>query len=150
MARRKTRDQSRNAWWAGIALLAAVVGFSQIWQLWIIPLLTWIVYELCYCPTNCGVQTNRGEPCRNHATGRLYACSLTVHRTMKNRALLDLLPIMAERRRQFRQMPEGGAAATETAEQVSLEPHQRVMVYLIAVTSVVMTVYLVLTIATII
>lgn len=41
-------------------------------------------------------------------------------------------------------------SATETAEQVSLEPHQRVMVYLIAVTSVVMTVYLVLTIATIV
>ncbi|MFD0687781.1 hypothetical protein [Actinomadura fibrosa] len=143
MARRRTRDQTRNAWWAGMAVLTAIALFAQIWQLWIIPVLAWIVYELCYCPTNCGVQTNHGEPCRNHANGRLYACSLTVHRRMKNRALLELLPIKSARYR--------GTADSETpgmgmTEQAVLEPHQRLMVYLIAVVSMVMTIQLVLTI----
>lgn len=94
MARRITRQQMRYGSWAVTVLLAVVAALSGHLRLWLLPLLFWAYYELCLCPTTCGIQTTSGGLCRHPASGRLYACQAQPsHSRLKINAFLRLLGI---------------------------------------------------------
>jgi hypothetical protein len=56
--------------------------------MWALTVLTWSLYELCLCPTSCGVATQGRRPCHRAARGRLFACTdVTSHQQLKTDAL---------------------------------------------------------------
>jgi hypothetical protein len=91
---RQVRQRTKYGSWAVTALLAAVAWRAGHLQLWLLPLLFWAYYELCLCPTTCGIRTTGGGLCRNPASGRLYACKARpAHSRLKNDALIRMLGI---------------------------------------------------------
>lgn len=83
---------ARFAWWAGIGALAGCAAYAGTWQLWGLTVLTWSLYELCLCPTTCGVVAqDGGRPCHRSARGRLFACAeVADHQQVKTDALWRL------------------------------------------------------------
>jgi hypothetical protein len=87
--RRRSRTQA--AWWTALAALAATAAYVGTWRVWALTVLTWSMYELCCCPTICGVATREATPCGNPARGRLFACTeITAHQRLKADALWHL------------------------------------------------------------
>jgi hypothetical protein len=143
MAARKTQYEIRRntamGWYAAVIALGVLAWKSGAMQLWILPILAWVLYELCYCPTTCGVQTVRGHPCRKAASGRLYACKAEPsHPALKREALRRLLGLqhgaasVPPPARPRAEMPQ--PAPPEEAP--SVEPRQQLMVYLTVVATV--------------
>lgn len=138
MARRPTRYERRRntllAWWACIAILCVLAWRVGVAQLWLLPLIAWIPYELCYAPTTCGVQTTRGQPCKNPTSGRLYACKeQPAHAPLKRDALFRLLGLRhGPALSRTGQAPSSQTAHAEYAlpESATIDPHQKVMLYL--------------------
>ncbi len=135
---RRTWSQARLAWWAGIAALCAAAVYAGTWRMWALTVLVWSLYELCFCPTSCGVATRDGGPCRNGARGRLFACTdVTGHQQLKTDALwrpagvarLRLTDVPAAHRK----------APLHSAGSASVEPAQRLIAYA-AVLSLVATI----------
>lgn len=127
MARRKTQRQRESAWWAAIGALGVIAWSSKQSLMWALPIFTWVVYELCFCPIACGVQTRDGTPCRNNASGRLFACRPS-HWRLKRAVLLRWVGI----RRPYRIVTAAPAAPGSPAPvgPVQVDPNQRVMLYL--------------------
>lgn len=127
MARRKTQRQRESAWWTAIGVLVVIAWYSGRPLMWAVPIFTWVVYELCFCPTACGVQTRDGTPCRNDANGRLFACKAS-HWRLKRAVLLRWMGI----RRPYRTVtttPLAPGSPVPTGP-VQVDPNQRVMLYL--------------------
>jgi hypothetical protein len=127
MARRKTQRQRESAWWAGIGVLVVMAWYSGRPLAWTLPIFTWVLYELCFCPIACGVQTRDGTPCRNNASGRLYACT-PAHWRLKRAVLLSWVGI----RRPYRTVTTAPVTPGSLASvgSVQVDPNQRVMLYL--------------------
>jgi hypothetical protein len=64
---------------------AAALSFGT-WRLWALVVLMWSLYELCFCPTSCGIVTRGENPCRRGVHGRLFACTED-HQRVKTDAL---------------------------------------------------------------
>ena len=131
--RRRIRTQA--AWWTAIAASAATAAYVGTWRVWALTVLTWSLYELCFCPAICGVATREGPPCGNPARGRLFACTgVPAHQHLKTDALWHLTGLTRVR------LPRGDgvpAAAHRKApltpspsEHGYLRPAQRAMAYL--------------------
>jgi hypothetical protein len=84
-------NASRLAWWAAIAALGVVAFSVGTWRPWALTLLLWALYELCFCPTTCGVIVRQAGPCQNPARGHLFACTdIGGHQQLKTDALWRL------------------------------------------------------------
>lgn len=82
------RREAPFAWWAGIGVLAGCAAYAGNWRLWGLTVLTWSLYELCLCPTTCGVTLDGARPCHRFARGRLFACAdVDGHQQVKTDAL---------------------------------------------------------------
>lgn len=127
MARRKTRRQRESAWWTAVGVCLVIAWYSGRPLVWTLPIFTWVLYQLCFCPIACGVQTRHGTPCRNPASGRLFACS-PAHWRLKRAVLLSWVGI----RRPYRSVTAAPAIAGSVAPvgPVQVDPNQRVMLYL--------------------
>lgn len=125
-------------WWCGIATVGAAALYVGTWRMWALTVLTWSMYELCFCPTTCGVTAREGRPCRNPARGRLYACTkVPGHQQIKTDALWRLTgsPLARLRVTSGQDVPAAHRKVPLTpAEQGSVEPGQRFMAYLAVVT----------------
>ncbi|MGI5203267.1 hypothetical protein ACQEU6_17030 [Spirillospora sp. CA-108201] len=127
------------AGWAITGALCVLAWQVGELQLWVLPLLSWIAYEICYVPTTCGVKTGRNEPCRNAADGRLYACKeQPSHPPLKRDALYRLLglrhgpaPAAGSTRR-----TTGTYNAEPAPESVTIDPHQKIMLYLTIIATI--------------
>ena len=85
------RREARFAWWAAIGVLGACAVYVRTWQMWALAVLTWSFYELCLCPTTCGVAIGGSRPCHRAARGRLFACAeVEGHQQLKTDALWRL------------------------------------------------------------
>lgn len=137
---RRTRSQAQLAWWTGIAALGAFALFAGTWRLWALTVLVWSMYELCFCPTRCGVATREGDPCRNGARGHLFACTnVAGHQQIKTDALWRL---PGRRSPMARLRPGYGHGAPShrktplppsSAEPGNVESNQRLMAYVAVV-----------------
>jgi hypothetical protein len=134
----------RLAWWTGVALLGIVALYAGTWRLWALTVLLWSLYELCFCPTSCGVTTGGEASCRNAARGRLFACTdVPCHQRSKTDALWRPT-VRHEPASRLRLPPgEGVQAAHRRARlapsRASIAPRQRFMAY-VAVIGLVVTV----------
>jgi len=63
------------------------VGRAELWGL---PILIWLCYELFFAPVLCGVETSRKHPCKQRAYGRIRACNEPSHHVYKRDQLLLL------------------------------------------------------------
>ncbi|GAA4486715.1 hypothetical protein GCM10023191_013500 [Actinoallomurus oryzae] len=136
---KRTRGQAQSAWWTGIAALGALALYTGTWRLWALTVLVWCMYELCFCPTRCGVATRDGDPCRNGARGRLYACTnVAGHQQLKTDALWHL-PGRGSLARLRPRYGHGAPSHRKTTsppsspEQGYVEPNQRIMAYVAVV-----------------
>jgi hypothetical protein len=143
---KRGRSQAHLAWWTGMAAVAATAAYAGTWRMWALAVLAWSMYELCFCPTTCGVAIRDGTACRNPARGRLFACTgVTTHQHLKTDALWHL-PGQQNPLTRLRKPAGAGAPAAHRkapltpspAEHGYVERNQRVMAYL-AVASVVVT-----------
>ena len=138
------RREAPFAWWAGIGLLGGCAAYVETWQLWALTALTWSLYELCLCPTTCGVATrDGGRPCHRAARGRLFACAdVEGHQQVKTDALWRLNALrprptygsgdgVAPSHRKARLAPHGHG---------SVEPHHRLLAYAAVISMLVTTV----------
>jgi hypothetical protein len=134
---RRTRGPARPAWWTGIAALAALALYAGTWRMWALTVLVWCMYELCFCPTRCGVSAREDAPCRNPVRGRLFACGdVAGHQQLKTDALWLRNPLT-----RLRLTHGDGVAAAHRktpltpspAEQGDVEPNQRIMAYVAVV-----------------
>jgi hypothetical protein len=141
------RSRVHLAWWTGITALGAAAAYTGTWRLWALTVLAWSTYELCFCPTTCGVTTHESGPCRNPARGRMFAClGVPGHQRLKTEALwrltghLSTLPRSrpGARPRARRAAHRKAPLTPAPVEQVYIQPNQRVLTYL-AVTGVVVT-----------
>ncbi|WP_329243263.1 hypothetical protein OG417_45595 [Actinoallomurus sp. NBC_01490] len=137
---KRTRGQAQSAWWTGIAALGALALYTGTWRLWALTVLVWCMYELCFCPTRCGVATRDGDPCRNGARGRLYACTnVAGHQQLKTDALWHLPGRRGSLARLRPRYGHGAPSHRKTtsppssSEQGYVEPNQRIMAYLAVV-----------------
>jgi hypothetical protein len=134
----------RLAWWTGVALCGVVALYSGTWRLWALTVLLWSLYELCFCPTTCGVATGGGAACRNAAHGRLFACAeVTGHQRSKTDALWRPT-VRHESASGLRAPQSDGVQAAHrrarlTPSHASIAPRQRFMAY-VAVVGLVLTV----------
>ena len=135
------RSRVHLAWWTGITALGATAAYAGTWRLWALTVLAWSTYQLCFCPTTCGVATHEGGPCRNPARGRMYACQTAPgHQRLKTDALWGLtghlhrLPRPRSRRAAHRK----SSLTPSMVEHGYIHPNQRVLTYL-AVTGAVVT-----------
>jgi hypothetical protein len=145
VTRRTDREKRRDtllAWWGAIATLLVLAWQIGELQLWVLPVLTWVLYELCYCPTTCGVETVRGHPCRKRTRGRLYACAAEPsHRGLKWEAIKGLMgirksaapPIRTAAQNTRPPQTTGSVAAPGPA---TLDPRQSAMFYLTVVATI--------------
>lgn len=115
--------------------------YAGTWRIWALTVLTWSLYELCICPTTCGVVIQGRRPCHRAARGRLFACTeVASHQQLKSDALWrfsgsrvratygdEMAP--AHRKAPLTPSPE---------EQGSVVPRQRLLAY-IAVISMIAT-----------
>lgn len=127
VTRRKTQRARETTWWTAVGVLIVIAWYSGRPLIWVLPIFTWVVYELCFCPIACGVQTRDGTPCRNNANGRLFACRPS-HWRLKRAVLLSWVGI----RRPYRTVTlapatPGGPAPVGS---VRVDPNQRIMLYL--------------------
>ena len=134
----------RLAWWIGVASLGVVALFAGTWRLWALTVLLWSLYELCFCPTTCGVATGGGAACRNAVRGRLFACAdVPCHQRSKTDALWR--PTVRHEPASRLRLPSGeGAQAAHRRERLapsraSIAPRQRFIAY-VAVIGLVVTV----------
>jgi hypothetical protein len=137
------RSRVHLAWWTGFTALGAAAAYAGTWRLWALTVLAWSTYELCFCPTTCGVTTQESGPCRNPARGRMFAClGVPGHQRLKTEALWRLtgrLSTLPRPRARARRAAHRKAPLTPApAEVVYIQPNQRVLAYL-AVTGVVVT-----------
>jgi hypothetical protein len=133
------RQRTKYGSWAVTAVLAVIAWRAGHLQLWLLPLLFWVYYELCLCPTTCSIQTTSGGLCRNAASGRLYACTAQPsHSRWKNDAFIRMLGI---RRDSPAPAPANGAAPAESAdfgpENATIESRQTLAVLLIVLSGLV-------------
>jgi hypothetical protein len=134
----------RLAWWTGVALCGVVALYSGTWRLWALTVLLWSLYELCFCPTTCGVATGGGAACRNATHGRLFGCAhVPGHQRSKTDALWRPT-VRHEPASRLRLPPSDGAPAAHrrarlTPSRASIAPRQRFMAY-VAVIGLVVTV----------
>jgi hypothetical protein len=134
----------RLAWWTGVALLGVVALCVGTWRLWALTVLLWSLYELCFCPTTCGIATGGGAVCRNAARGRLFACAhVPGHQRSKTDALwrptVRHEPASRLRLPQSDGAPAAHRRARLTPSRASIAPRQRFMAY-VAVIGLVVTV----------
>lgn len=138
------RREAPLAWWAGIGVLGGCAAYVGTWQLWALTVLTWSLYELCLCPTTCGVATrDGGRPCHRAARGRVFACAdVEGHQQVKTDALWRLNTLrpratygdgggVAPAHRKARLAPPGHG---------SVEPRHRLLAYAAVVSVLVTTV----------
>jgi hypothetical protein len=107
--------------------------------MWALAVLTWSMYELCFCPTTCAVAIREATPCRNPTRGRLFACTeVPAHQHLKTDALWHL-PGHHNPLTRLRPTPSDGAPAAahrkapltpSPSEHGYVEPTQRLMAYL--------------------
>ena len=134
----------RLAWWTGVALCGVLALFAGTWRLWALTVLLWSLYELCFCPTTCGVATGGGVACRRPAHGRLFACTdVPGHQRSKTDALWRPT-VRHEPAARLRAPQSDGAQAAHrrarlTPSRASIAPRQRFMAY-VAVIGLVVTV----------
>jgi hypothetical protein len=124
----------RLAWWTGVGLLGVVALYAGTWRLWALTVLLWSLYELCFCPTTCGVATGGGAACRNDARGRLFACAdVPGHQRSKTDALwrptVRHEPTSRLRVPQSDGAPAAHRRARLTPSRASIAPRQRFMAY---------------------
>lgn len=133
----RTRAEAQLAWWTVIAALGAAALYVGTWRLWALTVLSWSLYELCFCPTTCSVATREGSPCRNGARGRLFACTnVAGHQRLKTDALWRLTgqrnPLSRLRVTHGASVPAAHRKTPLTPsppEHGYVEPNQRVMTY---------------------
>jgi hypothetical protein len=129
---------TRLAWWTGVALLGVAALYVGTWRVWALTVLTWSMYELCFCPTTCGVVTSGGDPCHNGARGRLFACTdVPGHQQVKADALWRPAG-HHEPTARLRVTPGDGTPPAHRRARVppargSVESRQRLMAYLAVV-----------------
>ncbi|MDN3356774.1 hypothetical protein [Actinomadura sp. DC4] len=135
----------RWVWWTGIAAVGALALYAGTWRMWALTVLTWSMYELCFCPTVCSVTAGEGRACHKDARGRLYACrAVPGHQQIKTEALWRLTGNPFARLRPT--YGDGGGspahrrAPAPSGEHGSVEPNQRLMAYLAALALVVVVV----------
>jgi hypothetical protein len=106
--------------------------------MWALTVLLWSMYELCFCPTRCGVTAREGRPCRNEAQGRLYACTaVPAHQQIKTDALWRLTGSRFTHLRATNGQEVPAAhrkVPIAPAEHGSIEPGERFMAYLAVLT----------------
>lgn len=117
--------RARFAWWAGIGVLAACAAYAGTWQMWGLTVLTWSLYELCLCPTTCGVGArDGGRPCHRAARGRLFACAeVEGHQQAKTHALWRLSVL------RLRTTYGDGVAPAHRRAPGRVEPRHRLLAY---------------------
>ncbi|HZE33471.1 MAG TPA: hypothetical protein VE198_18765 [Actinoallomurus sp.] len=127
-----------------MALCGVLALFAGTWRLWALTVLLWSLYELCFCPTTCGVATGGGVACRRPAHGRLFACTdVPGHQRSKTDALWRPT-VRHEPAARLRAPQSDGAQAAHrrarlTPSRASIAPRQRFMAY-VAVIGLVVTV----------
>ena len=134
----------RLAWWTGVGLCGVLALHAATWRLWALTVLLWSLYELCFCPTTCGVAIGGGVACRNSAYGRLFACAdVPGHQRSKTDALwrptVRHEPAFRLRAPQSDGAPAAHRRARLTPSRASIAPRQRLMAY-VAVIGLVVTV----------
>lgn len=136
------RREARFAWWAGIGALAACAAYARTWQLWALTVLTWSLYELCLCPTTCGVGTQHGgRPCHRAARGRLFACAdVEGHQQVKTDALWRLNGIRLRATYGNGMPPAHRKAPLSPSGHGSVEPGHRLLAYAAVISVLVTTV----------
>jgi hypothetical protein len=131
------RHEARFAWWAAIAALAGCAVYMGTWRMWSLTVLTWSLYELCLCPTTCGVATRGGRPCHRAARGRLFACAeVAGHQALKTEAFwrVNGARIRATYGRGPAHRKE--ALAPSPAEHGSVEARHRLLAYVAIISTV--------------
>ncbi|GLY83968.1 hypothetical protein Airi02_018970 [Actinoallomurus iriomotensis] len=117
-------------------MLGAFALFAGTWRLWALTALVWSMYELCFCPTRCGVATREGDACRNGARGRLFACTnVAGHQQLKTDALWRL-PGRGNPLARLRPRYGDGAPShrkTPAPPSHAVEPNQRIVAYVAVV-----------------
>jgi hypothetical protein len=136
------RREARFAWWAGIGVLAAGAAYVGTWQLWALTVLTWSLYELCLCPTTCGVATrDGGRPCHRVARGRLFACAeVEGHQQVKTDALWRLNTVRPRATYGNGVAPAHRKARLAQSGHGSVEPRHRLLAYAAVISVLVTTV----------
>ena len=134
----------RLAWWTGVGSCGVLALYAGTWRLWALTVLLWSLYELCFCPTTCGVTTGGGVACRNPAHGRLFACAdVAGHQRSKTDALwrptVRHEPAVRLRAPRGDGAPSAHRRARLRPSRASIAPRQRFMAY-VAVTGLVVTV----------
>jgi hypothetical protein len=128
----------RWVWWGGIGAVSATAAYAGTWRMWALTVLLWSMYELCFCPTRCGVTAREGRPCRNEAQGRLYACTaVPAHQQIKTDALWRLTGSRFTHLRATNGQEVPAAhrkVPLAPAEHGSIEPGERFMAYLAVLT----------------
>ncbi|GAB2824153.1 hypothetical protein GCM10027176_30820 [Actinoallomurus bryophytorum] len=117
-----------------MVLLGVAALYVGTWRLWALTVLLWSLYELCFCPTTCGIATGGGAVCRNATHGRLFACThVPGHQRSKTDALwrptVRHEPGSRPRLPQSDGAPAAHRRARLTPSRASIAPRQRLMAY---------------------
>ena len=100
--------------------------------MWALTVLTWSLYELCLCPTTCGVTIQGRRPCHRAARGCLFACTdVEAHQQLKTDALWRFSGARLRTTYDDEMAPAHRKAplAPSAEERGSVAPRQRLLAY---------------------